>query len=151
MITYALEKLRDVRPEMEVHFPQHWAEVARDRELIKLDPDWPSYFAMEDAGAVQAMIARSEGKVIGYHVSFIRPHLHYRQSLTAITDLYFLLPEYRMGRAGIRLFTEVEKAWRARGVQKAFTGTKCSADKSRLFEYLGWSRTEYLFTKVLGE
>jgi hypothetical protein len=150
MITYTIEKLRDVRPEMELLFPQHWEEVARDRETIKLNPDWPTYFALEDAGGVQAVIARSEGRVIGYHVSFLRVHLHYADSLHAFTDLYFILPEFRKGRAGIKLFTEVEKAWKARGVVKAFTGTKCSADKSRIFEHLGWNRTEYLYTKVLA-
>lgn len=151
MTTYTIEKLRDVRPEMELLFPAHWEEVARDRETIKLNPDWPSYFQMEDAGQVQALIVRSEGKVIGYHVSFLKVHLHYADSLHAFTDLYFILPEFRVGRVGIQMFREVEKEWRRRGVVKAFTGTKCSADKSRIFEHLGWNRTEYLFTKVLGE
>ena len=150
MITYAVERLHDVCNEMEILFPAHWLEVARDRETIKLKPDWPAYFQMEDAGQVQAIIARSEGQLIGYHVSFIRKHLHYADSLHAFTDLYFILPEFRKGRAGIQLFVEVEKAWKDRGVVKAFTGTKCDADKSRLFEHLGWSRTEYLYTKVIA-
>jgi Acetyltransferase (GNAT) family len=149
IVTYAVEHLRDMKPEMEALFPQHWEEIARDRELIKLDPDWPAYFALEAAGGFHCVVARAEGRMVGYHVSFIRPHLHYRNSLTAITDIYFLLPEYRKGRAGIQLFKEVEKSWKSRGVQKAFTGCKVAADKQTLFERLGWNFTEKIFTKIL--
>ncbi len=150
IVTYAEEPFSAMRPEMETILPLHWKEIARDQEIIKLDPDWDSYHAMERAGQVHALVARCEGKMIGYHLSFIRPHLHYRQSLSAMVDIYFILPEYRKGRVGIQLFKEVEKSWKQRGVQKAFTGTKCAADKSRVFEHLKWNRTEYLYTKVLN-
>lgn len=129
--------------------PLHYSEIARDQEIIKLDPDWDSYFAMERMGQFHGMVARCAGKMIGYHVSFIRPHLHYKQSLSAITDIYFILPEYRVGRVGIQLFREVEKSWKARGVQKAFTGTKLAQDKGKIFQHLGWTEIERTFAKVL--
>jgi GNAT superfamily N-acetyltransferase len=149
IVTYAVEHLRDMKPELENLLPRHWMEIARDQEIIKLDPDWDSYFAMENMGQFHGMVARCEGKMIGYHISFIRPHLHYRKSLSAIVDIYFILPEYRKGRVGVELFKEVEKSWKARGVQKAFTGTKVFHDMSKLFERLGWRFTEKLYTKVL--
>lgn len=149
IVTYAVERLGDMQPELEALLPLHWREIARDQEIIKLDPDWPAYHALEAAGSFHAVVARSAGRMIGYHISFIRPHLHYRESLSAITDIYFVLPEYRRGRVGVELFKEVEKSWKARGVQKAFTGCKVAKDMQPLFERLGWKWIEKTFAKVL--
>lgn len=150
IVTYTVEKLRIVKPEMEVLLPLHWQEIAGDKDLIKLDPDWNTYFSLEDQGIVHAVIARQAGRMIGYHISFIKPHLHYASSLQAITDLYFIHPDFRKGRVGIELFKEVEKTWRARGVQKAFTGCKTYKDMTTLFERLGWTFREKIFVKVLS-
>lgn len=149
IVTYASEKLADIRPELELLLPLHYEEIARDKHIIALDPDWDSYFAMERAGIIQCVTARTLGKLIGYHVSAIQPNLHYKQSLTARTDLYFILKEYRVGRVGIELFKEVEREWRYRGVQKAFTATKLAQDKGRIFLHLGWTEIERVFAKVL--
>ena len=149
MVTFALEKMQDVQREMEELLPLHWQEIAGDQEIIKLDPDWPSYFAMENTGVVHAMFARSAGIMVGYHISFLRPHLHYRSSFSAITDVYFVHPDFRKGRTGIELFKAVEKSWKARGVQKAFTGCKTYHDLTGIFERMGWVFREKLFVKVL--
>lgn len=151
LITYAVERLAEMHGELEELLPLHWDQIARDKDIIALAPDWDAYFALEAAGGFQCVVARCAGKMIGYHVSFIRPHLHYRHSLQAITDIYFVLPEFRRGRVGVQLFKEVEKAWRARGVQKAFTGCKIAPglDYQALFERLGWKWIEKTFAKVL--
>lgn len=150
IVTYAVEHLRDMQSELETLLPHHWEEIARDKETIKLDPDWPSYHLLERVGQFHAIVCRCEGKMVGYLVSFIRPHLHYRKSLTAITDLYFILPEFRKGRIGIQLFKETEKTWKARGVQKAFIGTKVAKDMGRILKRLGWTHIEDLYAKVLS-
>lgn len=154
-VTFALERMQDVQYEMEDLLPGHWQEVARDKDVIRLDPDWAQYFAMENAGGVHMVVARAEGRMVGYAVYFVRPHLHYRSSLSAICDVYFLKPEFRAGRTGIQLFREAERTLKARGVQKIFTGTKVRTaagergDKSRIFEHLGYELTEKLYTKVI--
>jgi N-acetylglutamate synthase-like GNAT family acetyltransferase len=74
--------------------------------------------------------------------------------LHGITDVYFILPEYRKGRTGIRLFKRVEEEMKRIGVQKLFTSAKLhTADgkSGRLFEYLGFSATETVYTKYIGD
>ncbi len=149
MVTYAVEKLADMKAEMETLLPLHWQEIARDKEIIQLKPDWDTYFALEACGVFHAVVARQEGEMIGYHISFVKPHLHYLDSLTAISDIYFLHPEHRKGRVGIQLFKEVEKSWKARGVQKAYTGCKVTKDMGPIFERLGWKFIEKIYAKVL--
>lgn len=153
-VTYALEPLVTARPELEALLPFHWAEIARDRDNPKfaLRPDWDTYHALEVAGQFAMMVVRVDGRMVGYHIGFVRRQLHYAASLAFSTDIYFVLEEYRKGRIGIQLFKETEKAMRARGVDKIYLGCKSAGhlDRSRLFEHLGYQRIEYVFAKVLG-
>ena len=148
-ITYMIEPWSKVWGELQPLWDAHWQEVALNRDEIKLAVDFEAYADQERMGTLQVMVARADGFVIGYHLSFIHPHLHYRDSLSAYTDVFYVDPSYRKGSVGINLFREVEKAWKARGVQKAFTGTKKSLDLSRLFEHLGWTAAETLFVKMI--
>ena len=150
-VTYAVEDWFAVKDEMAHLWPLHWAEVAMNRDQIALDPDFDTYAAFANAGMLHIVVARKDGEVIGYHFSVVRPHLHYRQSLSAFTDIYFIAPAYRVGRVPLRLFEFVEKTLRDKGVQKMFTGTKLSLDAGPLFEKMGWAETERLYTKFLGE
>jgi hypothetical protein len=49
------------------------------------------------------------------------------------------------------LFANAEKALKARGVQRLFTGTKLSKDASLIFERGGWNESERLFIKYIGD
>lgn len=120
-----------------------------NKDKIKLDPDFKSYEEYERTGALHIVVMRDNGVLAGYHISIIRFHLHYKTSLNAFTDVYFISKNHRKGLAGIKLFKEVEKTLKARGVEKIFTGTKKHLDMSKLLEYLGYTSTETLFTKML--
>lgn len=149
MTTYCEEYLGTAQAEMEELLPLHWEEVARDREIIKLDPDWASYHALEAAGQLFLMVCRIDGKMAGYHLAFVRPHLHYKNSLSAITDVFFLHPDYRNSGIGKGLFLASEKNLKARGVQKIFLGCKIALDLTPLFEKIGYQKIEYVFAKVI--
>jgi len=151
MITYAVESWSDVKDEMAPLWEKHYREVAVNQDKIKLDPDYDTYAAFEQVGMLCIVVARKDGKIIGYHFSIVRPHLHYKSSLSCFTDIYFIDPEYRAGRIPLKLFQKVEEVMKAKGVQKMFTGTKLSLDAGPLFEYMGWTETERLYIKMVGE
>lgn len=150
-VTYQVENWSDALKEMQGLWPLHWDEVATHKDSIPLAPDYGAYAYLESQGQMSLLVARCEGQMIGYHLTIVRAHLHYRQSLSGYTDMYFIHPEHRKGMVGVRLFKEAEKALRARGVQRMFTGTKLSLDMSRIFERLGWKETERLFSKYIGD
>ena len=149
MITYQVENWDQVHEEMKHLWPLHWQEVAGDKDVIKLEPHYEMYEALNTQGQLHVVTARNLGKIIGYHISIVRPHLHYKSSLSSFTDVYYIHPDFRKGMVGVKLFKEVEKSLKQRGVQKMFTGTKLSLDMGRLFEHLGWKETERLYTKVI--
>lgn len=148
-VTYAVEPWSEFKRESLHLWSRHWEEIAINRDKIKLAVDYEQYDTMDAKGELHVVVARCEGKIIGYWLGIVRPHLHYIDSLTAFTDVYFIAPEHRKGRAGINLFKFVESSLAARGVQKMFTATKCHLDMSRLFEHLGFTRTEIVYSKVI--
>jgi len=151
MITYHVEPWSTVQYDTRHLWNLHWQEVAMNKDKIQLDLDMATYEQYAASGALHCVIARSGGVVVGYHWSVVKPHLHYRNSLCAFTDVYFLHPDHRHGRAGIELFQAAESTLKARGVEKLFTGTKVSLDMGKIFEYLGWTETERLYTKFIGD
>ena len=149
LITFHTEAWPDALPEIERHWPNHWREVAIHQDEIPLEPDYDEYARMHRIGALHLTVARNRGAVVGYATAILRRHLHYRSSLTAFFDLYYLRPANRHGMTGVRLLQHVENAMRARGVQRIFTGTKVTLDMSRIFNRLGYTETERLHAKLL--
>lgn len=150
MLTFATEAWADALPELEKHWPNHWAEVAMDRDHIPLAPDYAEYARFAANGSLHLTAARSAGALAGYVTAIVRPHLHYRDLLCAFWDLYYLAPPYRQGLNGLRLISAATAEMDRRGVRKHFSGTKKSKDMSALFTRLGWVEAETLFTRFEG-
>ena len=148
-VTFLVEPWSQCWRELSALWDAHWQEVATHKDSIKLKVDMEAYAFMEARGMLHVVVARSAGKVVGYHLSFVRPHFHYADSLTGYVDVYFLEEAFRKGATGIKMFRFVEKSLRARGVQRIFTATKISHDKSALFERLGYKEVEKVFSKLL--
>ena len=148
---FAIETMDEVLDDMAPLWDLHWEEIALDRQKVPLNPDVDTFRTLEDAGLLLIVTARDEGNLIGYHVSIVRPHLHYKHSLTAYADMYFMHPHYRQGMTGVRLFKFVEQVLRDMGVDRIYQGTKLHKDMGRLFERLGYKETERLFVKWIGD
>lgn len=149
-ITYQVENYFNVRDEVDALLPGHYAEIALDKDVIPLDKDEATYTQMANDGELHVVTVRADGKIVGYHATIVKTHLHYKSTLCGFTDVYYLLPEYRRGYVGRAMFEYVEKTLKQRGVVKLFTGTKTHLDVSKLFEAMGWKKTETLFTKVIN-
>ena len=147
---FAVEKIFECIDDMRYLWSMHWDEIALDKEKIKLNPDIETFQLLEDAGGLHIVTLRDDGKLIGYHASIVRPHLHYKDSLTAYVDMYFIHPDDRKGRVGIDLFKYAEKSLSARGCERVYTGTKLHKDMGVLLSRLGHKETERLFVKYIG-
>lgn len=149
-IQFQIEKWRDALPEMEPILVQHWQEIALGHDKVPLDIARDRYQALCDSGALHIVTARDQGVMVGYHVAIISGHLHYMSTMHAITDVYFVLPAYRKGFTGIRLFKYVEAAMRNLGVKKLITGTKLHLDMGKILRRLQYQPTETVYTKYIG-
>lgn len=147
---FAVETIDECLDDMRHLWGLHWEEIALDRDKIKLEPDVDTFRVLEQAGGLHIVTVRDGGDMVGYHVTIVRPHLHYRSSLTGYVDMYFVHPDYRKGRTGIGLFKYAEQTLRERGCQRIYTGTKLHKDMGKLLEYMGHKETERLYVKYIG-
>ena len=150
MITYSVEQWPDVIEEAVPLLVRHWEEIATDKDKIPLDIDYASYEALHEAGALHIVVAREDGRMIGYYCSVVRPHLHYKSTMFAFTDIFFVAPEYRNGRIGLGLFKRNEQSLKALGVQKIFGASKITPDAGPLFRRLGYGTHETVYSKWIG-
>lgn len=152
MITFAVEQWREFIAEAQPLFPIHWEEIALHKDSIRLDIDYAAFDAMDAQGMLHVVVAREEGKIVGYWLGIIKPHLHYVKSLTAYTDVFYMRQECRKDVFVFhKLLKFVEQSLKKRGVQKLFIASKQHKDLSKIFERLGMTRTETTYTKLLED
>jgi len=149
-LTYVVEPYLDAIAEMRELYPEHWAEIALDKDAIQLEPDYATYDLLARTNVLHLVTARDgEGKLVGYHLSMIHPHLHYRSSITCFTDVFFLKKDYRRGMAGYKMLKFFRDSVKARGVQKIYMSTKLSLDLGPIMDRLGFKPIERIYTMVL--
>jgi len=150
MITFAVERFSDVYVELLPLLAEHYAEISTHKDHdVPLDPMVEIYKAREADGSLLMIIGREAGRIVAYFVAFVAPGLHYRSCLTCSPDIFFVDPEYRKGRTGIRMFSFAESELRRRGVKRWAVGSKVQHDASALFRYLGFQPVETMFEKWL--
>ena len=150
-VSFAEERFSDIADEIRQLLARHWREIARHQDSIALDPDWPLYAALAASGTLAVMVARDAGRMVGYAVYFVRPHLHYRGVTWATSDIFWLAPEARAGMTGLRLFRFAEAALRRRGAVVMHTTHKLAHPAAgRLLAHLGHTPIERGYSKLLA-
>ena len=130
-------------------FRAHWRDLAIDK-VIPWDMNHDVYLQLEAGGLLHVVAARSEGRLVGYHIGILGPHLHYKSAGTmCYEDIYYILPEFRTGGLGAKLFMFTEDNLREIGVTKWFLACKVHQDHSELFKGLGFRLQDYGFSKLL--
>lgn len=150
-LAYSVEAWRYVRGQVAPLWREHYEEIAHDKDRIPLDPDWMAYDGLSERGFLHIVTVRDGQTLVGYLFAIVGPHLHYRSTKVATFDLYWINPEYRKGWAGVKLFKFAEKTLRDAGVVKIAANTKLTKDMSLIFDRLGWTETERIWTKMVGE
>lgn len=150
-VVFAVERWATYYPDAIPLWPLHWKEVALTQTEVPLDMDVERYAALDDAGILHIVTGRDAGRLIAYHTALIMGHLHYKSTLHALTDLFWVHPLWRRGTVALKLFGTAHRALKERGVVKVMSGTKLHSglDMTRLFEFMDYSLAEKQFTKLL--
>lgn len=123
--TIAFERLDDLLADgLEEMLFEHWQEVGLDHDAVPLAPDWDKYHRLEREGMFRVIAVRISGVLVGYSAWLICPSLHYRHTIHALNDYFWLAPECRRGWAGVRFFRDVEALIRGVGAAKIMYHTK---------------------------
>lgn len=147
MITYQVETLSTCFDEIKALLLAHAEEIDKETGFGLPNIDEDIYYAMEGLECIHIVTIRADAKLVGYYCCFIMPHMHYKHIVMSATDAYYLMPSYRKGMTGVKLFKEVEHTLKERGVQRMTVGTKKHKDFGKIFEFLGWSPMETIYCK----
>ena len=149
-LTFQREKWTDCVAEMRALWPEHWAELALDREKVELGCDEAKYEQGEALGCLLIVTARADGRLVGYYYGMLMTHLHYRNAgLMCYSDVYFLKPEYRRGVNGVRFILAILSALKEIGAVKLYMSTKEHQNHGELFEHLGGKLSDHVYTWML--
>ena len=150
-ITYQQESIASCKGEIEYLLYEHWEEIALNKEVIKLNPDWDAYYELEDTGSLKIFTARSDGNLIGYFVVVCRNHLHHIDHIFAFNDLIYLRKGHRKGFTGAKLMKFAEKCLKEDGISVMIVSTKRHKPFDPLLEWLGYEHTENIYSKLLRD
>lgn len=153
VLTFQWERFAVLARELLPLFQRHYNEIALDRELIPLDPDWNSYFAMDANGVLHILTARNlRGALVGYVFNIVGPHLHYASTRAAHTEMFWLAKPYRRGWLPVRMFLENLAGLKEREVVFSTIAFKLHFQNGRvgkLLSRLGYRPADIIMRKVL--
>lgn len=146
---FALENLANVKRDIEPLIKQHYDEIALNKDVIKLNPDWEGYARLDRVNALRVYTARKDGKLMGYFVVIVSKSLHYRDHLFANNDLIFLAKSARRGLTGIKLIKFAIESLEAEGISKLHVNTKAHQPFDAILERLGFEEIERVYSLML--
>jgi len=149
MIEFKLENLANVKREAEPLLKQHWEEIALNKDIIKLNPDWRAYAELDRVNALRVFTARKDGKLVGYFVVIVSKALHYADHLFANNDIIFLTKPARKGLTGVKLIKFAIDSLAAEGITKLHINTKAHQPFDAILERLGFEEIERVYSLVL--
>jgi len=150
-LKFSVEKYEEMIAEAIPLFTRHWEEIALFKDKIRFAPDYSKYEALEAAGGLHICTVRVDGRLVGYHVALVTPHPHYMNDLMSLTDIFYIHPDHRKGLTGFIFFRFIEAELKKLGVSKMMAGTKLNKDLGVMFDRLGWTPTDRMYAKVIGD
>ncbi len=152
MIEYTVERVRNALPEMRPMLVRHYSEAGAAPNKIELDPAYDKYLNLDDMGAVHLVVVRdleANGKMVGYCLSFLVPHMHHRAVLMSFSDLIYIDPSHRSLGVATGMFSFAEDSLRELGVKKINMTAKSTHDFGPMLKRLGYKELEKTYDKVL--
>lgn len=143
------ELLFEVMDEVGALLDMHYQELTLHKDVIKLEPQWSQYAALEQMGAFVVFTIREEGELIGYNAFFLNRHIHYGSFLCAQNDVLYLHPEHRRGTTALRFLDFCETELKTMGAQKIGYHIKFSLDWRPILHRRGYSDEEVMVAKII--
>lgn len=157
MITFGWANLETLLGEgLEDITIQNFEEVEPHKDAIPLAIDWDHLRQSEKIGTYRVVAAHVDGELVGYDSFFINRHTRHKETIVAVNDVIYLIPEMRQGMVGARQVRESDRLLAEAGVVKIDRGCqenmrigKHRGTVGDLFVRLGYIHTESRYTKIL--
>jgi GNAT superfamily N-acetyltransferase len=150
-VVWRRESWADIEPDIVSLLPQHHKELALYQDDIALEPDFSFYTTMDEAGRTCVVAGRQDGRLVGYAIYFTRNHPHYKSVKWAVSDVFWLHPDYRRFGHGRAMFDKVEEELKKMGVAVLHTTFKTDHPAAgSLLAAMGHTLVEQGYSKKIG-
>ena len=143
------EKIMDRIDLFDSLFEEHWDEIAKNKKVMVLKPDYNRYKQLEQSGSMRTLVAYENDKIVGYSVNFVMPHIHYSELVTCFNDIVFVTKDRRSSILGLKLIKETEKAAAKWGAGMMLWHVKENSSISKILPRKGYSVQDIIYSKVL--
>lgn len=152
MMIAKLEKLFDIKDEIEPLGELHYELLEKNKDRVPLWVNEPMYRVLEDLGLLVTVTIRNDGHLFGYFIGIVSPGLR-TSAITCMTDVYYVHHDYRGQGAGSILLEEVEKELERRNVVIWYAGYRMEeGDGAKaLLAKRGFKPLEVYCVKFLGD
>ena len=130
-------------------FEEHYDEIARNKRIMKLKPNYKLYEALDSAGWLFIYVAMQDDVCIGYSMNMMMHHLHYADLKVAQNDILFVKKELRGGRLGLRFLKVTEDHARSEGCKLMLWHAKENTALSKLLPKLKYGVQEIMYSKEI--
>jgi hypothetical protein len=147
-----VEKFSDIMVELPELFSEQYSELVVDKDGLTDDADYQRYVGLEKLQVLHCITARHNGKLIGYFFNMVVYHLQHRGMKTSMSDLIYILPEYRKGTGvGLSLLRAGVTEMRKLGVKKMYVTAKINTALGVVLNKLKFRMIEVVFSRWIGE
>ena len=130
-------------------FEEHYKEIARNKEVMKLKPDEETYRNLEKMRRIFILSAWQDDILIGYSVNFVLNHPHYADLVLAQNDLLYIKKEMRGSRAGLKLIKQTETHAKSLGCKLMLWHAKEDTTLAHMLPRLKYGVQDIIFSKEL--
>lgn len=116
----------------------------------KPNPDIDLFLQMQDMDMLRLYTLRDKGRLGGYLLYAVTPHLQFRDVLYAAQAALFIDPLLRKTNGVFSLIRFSEEDLIAQGVMAIAQHTNMVTDVGRLYESMGYELFEKNYIKVIG-
>jgi hypothetical protein len=138
-MVFAAERFIDVARELEPLHAAQWAETEKYRDGTEMRPDIGAGMVDEMNGKLLQVTVRRDGELIGHMRWYVNMRSRHTGRSMAHEDTIYIKPEYRCGRAALRLLQYAESCLRILRIEEAFLDDKVdNPSAGRLCDFLGY-------------
>ncbi len=137
--------------EMHEEMVAHWEEVPFGPYHMPLNLDHEKYMAGEDEGYARFYLVYVEDKAVAYMSVFAAPMIQHKGETQAVTDAFYVAPDYRKGGVFGKLLEFVEQDLKACRIRFFTVGTNpmYKGKTEQFLDHVGYCKTEVNYTKEL--
>lgn len=137
-VTFALERLSEIVPEVEELWRLHFKETEGYRHELGYNPDVPAFLKYDRADMFRLYTVRDEQRRLVGQIGFIVFKSRHTQTQTAGEDFWYIREDYRGGGIAKRLLAFALGKLAVEGVQQVTISDKQPTDLEPLLSKFGF-------------